>query len=158
MNKENVISRARSVGERPRAGRSPSERRGIAGASPGARLAERANQSNQEATAADRKIRSLIEDRLAMFGPLIAEQIDVSVKNSRVVLSGDVDTAYERQAVLHMVGQLAYIKHLRSQIRVGGEDVAEAPSVWDRINEQKIGFAVSVAGVVAALWWLWTLK
>ena len=149
----------KSIGNvgRPNLGRSPSERRGIAGASPGARLSERPTL-NEDAVA-DRKIRSLVEERLAKFGPLVTDQVEVSVKNSRVLLSGEVGSTYERQAILHDVGRLAYIKHLRSNLRIEGEgDFSETASVWDRIRQQKLGFSASVAGVAVALWWLWTLN
>ena len=151
-------SRRENGGGRPISGRLQAERWGHETSSLGARLAEPPRQQQREEATEDRRIRSLVQKRLAIFGPLVEESITVSVHNGRVMLSGNVGSDYERQAILHEVGRIAFVKHLRSSVTVGDE--------WEEVEEEGAARAVplvrpQLVGALAALsaaavaWWVW---
>lgn len=142
-------------GVRPASGRVQAERRGNGRTSPDTRLAE-AGQQDQEAAAEDRRIRSLVQKRLAMFGPLVEDEVTASVRNGRVLLSGNVGSDYERQAILHEIERIAFVKHVRCHLTIGEEEEEEADTLAGApLVRPQLVAVLAVLTVVAVSWWVW---
>lgn len=112
------------------------------------------SHARQKESSDDTRIRHLVQQQLAKFGPQIEDHVTFSVRNGRVVLSGHVESAYERQMILHEIGRLAYVKHVRCGLRTGADVADEGePSSW--FLRPELVTMLAVLSVVAMTWGIW---
>lgn len=152
-------------GGRPISGRLQRERRGTGSATfPDAPL-KTVTKPRREEENDDRRIRQLVRQRLAKLGPQVEDEVEVSVRNGRVVLSGLVESDYAREMILLEVERIAYVKDVRSSLRVGSEveidavNGSEETEAAPRAQEVRTHFVVAlvVASLTATVWMFWSV-
>jgi osmotically-inducible protein OsmY len=69
-------------------------------------------------TRSDERIRDDINDRLTDFDYLDASDIDVSVENGEVILTGNVNSRYEKRTAEDIVEDVSGVKNVENRLRI----------------------------------------
>jgi len=76
----------------------------------------------------DDDLKRLVVDRLLRLGRKVVRRLSIEVIEGAVVLSGRIDTVYEKQIVLQAIRQLGPVQTVRDHIEVSPDDTASAPA------------------------------
>ena len=74
--------------------------------------------SNRHVAAPDRGLKSRVEQRLATLAEGLCERIRVELVDETVILTGTVDSDYERQFVMRIVLQLSEVVSIQDRLQV----------------------------------------
>jgi osmotically-inducible protein OsmY len=81
-------------------------------------------------TRSDERIREDINDRLTDYDYIDASDIEVEVKNSEVVLSGTVDSRYEKRLAEDLTDHVAGVRNVENRLRIRREQQQYAGGDW----------------------------
>jgi osmotically-inducible protein OsmY len=81
-------------------------------------------------TRSDERIREDINDRLTDYDYIDASDIDVNVQNSEVILTGIVDSRYEKRMAEDVAEKVSGVSNVENRLRVRREQQGYAGNSW----------------------------
>lgn len=86
----------------------------------------------------DDEIRELIREQLSDYDHIDPDDVEVSVENGRVTLSGRVGTEHDYQAIEHVVTDVIGIKDVANELLVDETRRGEQPEAADEATAERI--------------------